>query len=77
MRPFLGIDITKSKKNEFLEGEEFIIASTSEAQVHATEQALDDAADLKIKALLRLVLRMIWNICGVLGMMGFVGILLA
>ena len=77
MRPFLGIDITKSKKNEFLEGEEFIIASTSEVQVYATEQALEDAAELMKKAQLPLVLRMIMYICGVLGMIGFVGILRA
>ncbi len=67
MKPLLGIDLTNNKKNEQLNGSEFITAKPSEAMSRALEKALNGADEVYEKARLPLVIRIIKFICGVAG----------
>ncbi|MBP3446007.1 MAG: hypothetical protein J6K64_01890 [Clostridia bacterium] len=67
MKPLLGIDLTNDKKNEQLNGSEFITAKPSEAMTRALEKALNGADEVYKKSRLPLVLRIIKWICAVAG----------
>lgn len=67
MKPLLGIDLTNDKKNEQLNGSEFITAKPSEAMTRALEKALNGADEVYKKSRLPLVLRIIKWICGAVG----------
>lgn len=77
MKPFLGVDLTKNKHNETVNGEEFAIAHTAPALAASFEQA-SATADNKIEeSKLPLPLRAAQWICGLGGAMMFMGILRA
>lgn len=59
MKPFIGIDITENKKNEELNGKEFIVASASAAQSDALENASDKILGLLEKSELPRPLRIL------------------
>ncbi len=67
MKPLLGIDLTSDKRNEQLNGSEFITAKPSEAMTRALEKALNGADEVYEKSRLPLALRIIKWICGVVG----------
>lgn len=67
MKPLLGIDLTNDKKNEQLNGSEFIAAKPSEAMTRALEKALNGADEVYKKSRLPLILRIIKWICGAVG----------
>lgn len=71
MKPLLGIDLTTDKKNEQLNGSEFIVAKPSEAMTHALEKALNGADEVHKKSRFPLAVRIIKWICGAVG--GVVG----
>lgn len=72
MKPFLGIDLTTDKKNEQLNGSEFIVAKPSEEMTRALEKSLDGADEVYEKATLPIAVRIVKWICGAVG--GFVGV---
>ena len=57
MKPFIGIDITENKKNENINGEEFVVKAVSQMQKQAFENAQEDAFDLIEEAKMPLILR--------------------
>lgn len=65
MKPFLGIDVTKNKKNEAFNGEEFIVARTSAVLSRSFEESTEDAAKVLKKASLPLYARILQGICAV------------
>lgn len=65
MKPFLGIDVTKNKKNESLNGEEFIVARTSTVLSRSFEESTEDAAKMLKKAVLPLYALIVQRVCGV------------
>lgn len=66
MKPFIGIDITENKKNDELNGKEFIVASASAAQSDALENASDRFIGLLKSSELPFPLRIIqW--CSLIG----------
>ena len=75
MKPFLGIDLTTDKKNEQLNGDEFLIARTSAALTQSLENASEKAEMVVEKANLPLVLRVVRWICGIAALILVAGIL--
>ena len=67
MKPLLGIDLTVDKKNEQLNGSEFIAARPSKAMTRALEKALYGADEVYKKSRLPLVVRVLKWICAVAG----------
>lgn len=77
MKPFVGIDITENKKNEKINGEEFIVDSVSQIQKNNFDDAQQDALELVEESKLPLVLRIIQGACGLVGLMLLSGVLRA
>ncbi len=68
MKPFLGIDITTDKKNEKINGEEFLIATPSEVMTQTLENSTEEAEETIKKSMLPKPLRILQLICGTVGM---------
>lgn len=77
MKPFIGIDLTTDKKNETFNGAEFLIEQPSLALSQAYETSSIKAENTMEHAQIPLLLRIIRNVCGLLGLMGFAGIIKA
>ncbi|MBE6738061.1 MAG: hypothetical protein E7566_05375 [Ruminococcaceae bacterium] len=65
MKPFLGIDLTTDKKNEQINGTEFLIQEPSSALSDALEASAKKADKTVEKAKLPMLFRIIQYICGV------------
>lgn len=75
MKPFLGTDLTTNKKNEQMNGEEFLVAKPSLALTQAFERSLEDTEETLEKSKLPLPIRIGHWICGILGVFIAFGIL--
>lgn len=75
MKPFFGIDLTTNKKNEQLNGMEFLLVQPSPAMTQAFERASQKANETTNRAQLPPVLRIAQWISGAVGGMIAVGIL--
>lgn len=77
MKPFGCIDITSNKKNERINGAEFIVESTSSGQTAALERATEQAEGLAKKARLPLPLRIVEWVTALLGLTLIIGFIRA
>lgn len=75
MKPFLGIDITKDKKNEHFNGDEFIVASASPELVKALDNESDKALEVFDRVKLPLPARIMQWGCGIAGFSVFMALL--
>ncbi|MBQ7817324.1 MAG: hypothetical protein IJ388_00825 [Oscillospiraceae bacterium] len=75
MKPFIGIDISTDKKNEKMNGDEFIVATPSLALTQSFERSLESSTDTIEKSKLPLPVRIIQWICGILAAFIACGIL--
>lgn len=75
MIPFLGIDLTSNKKNEQINGQEFLIQIPSSNLSDFLEKSADKAEEKIEKAQLPFVIRAIKFICGILAVIAITGIL--
>lgn len=77
MKPFLGIDLTTNKKNEELNGTEFLVACPSAALMESFNRSSDKAVEQVEQSKLPIALRLIQWVCGFGGAIVFIGILKA
>ena len=75
MKPFMGIDITTDKKNEQINGEEFIAAKPSLALTQSFEHSLENSEDTIERSKLPLPMRIVQWVSGILGAFIICGIL--
>lgn len=75
MKPFLGVDLTQNKKNDQINGEEFIIQKPSPALAQSLESALGRSGDMIEKSKLPLILRIIQYLCYFAAIVTVLGIL--
>lgn len=75
MKPFLAIDLTNSRKNSELNGNEFLVQETTQAMVQALNTSVDDAEETMEKAKLPLAIRIFHWLCGTLAWFGTIVIL--
>ena len=74
MKPFVSIDITENKKNEKINGDEFVVKTVSQIQKQAFENAQEDVFDLVEEAKMPLILRIVQGGCGIIALMLVAGI---
>ena len=67
MKPFLSINMTENKKNEELNGNEFLIKKPSESAIKAYEDSCKEAQDTVSESKLPIVARIIRYLCGMFG----------
>ena len=77
MKPFLGIDLTTNKKNEQINGTEFLVQTPSAALANTLEDSSEKAEKTIETAKLPLLFRIIQFICGIASLMITGGILKA
>jgi len=77
MKPFLGIDLTKNKKNEESNGEEFLVAKTSLALAQSLDRFSEKAEEMIEKSELPLPIRIGHWVCGTAGALIAIGIIKA
>ena len=77
MKPFFGIDLTYDKKNEAVNGKEFLVQTPSTALSQALDHSIEEASTETGKAKLPLPLTILQYGCGLAAMIIFVGILRA
>ena len=77
MKPFLGIDVTTDKKNEKMNGSEFLVQTPSSALTNSLQTSIEQAEQTIEKSKLPLLFRIIQSVCGVAALMISVGILKA
>ena len=77
MKPFLGIDLTTNKKNEQINGSEFLIQTPSFALSNSLEVSTDKAEKTIEKSQLPLPLRIVQVTCGLTALLITTGILKA
>ena len=65
MKPFIGIDITENKKNDEINGKEFVAQETSKALYEAYDKATDEVGGFSLKAKLPRLYRIILGLAGV------------
>lgn len=75
MKPFLGVDLTTDKKNEQVNGEEFLVAKPSYMLTQSFERSSENAEETIEKSKLPLPVRIVQWICGVGGALVAAGIL--
>lgn len=75
MKPFLGIDITENKKNEEMNGKEFIVAEPSLVYANELDESVDSAHELIEKAKMPLPFRIVQGICGFVALFGVFGVI--
>lgn len=74
MKPFLGVDLTTNKKNEQVNGNEFLVAKPSNTLVQSFERSSENAEETIEKSKLPMPIRIIQWICGAGGAIVAVGI---
>ena len=67
MKPFLGIDLTTNKKNEQMNGEEFVIAKPALSLTQSLESSSENVEETIEKSKLPLPIRIGHWICGAVG----------
>lgn len=77
MKPFLGIDLTLNKKNDQINGDEFLVQKPSSALSKSLEASTDKAKKTIEKSKLPLPLRIVQFICGIAALLIVHGILMA
>ncbi len=77
MKPFLGIDLTTNKKNEQINGDEFIVAKPDSSLSQSLESSSENVAETIEKSKLPLPIRIGHWICGTVGALVAFGILKA
>ena len=77
MKPFLGIDLTTNKKNEEMNGKEFVVARPDLSLTQSLESSLDNAEKTIEKSKLPLPIRIGHWICGAAGALIAIGIIKA
>ncbi len=70
MKPFLGIDVTKDKKNEVINGDEFIIERPSEWLTNSLENSSDNVDKVIENSKLPLSVRIVQWVLGAVGGFG-------
>ncbi|MBQ4323989.1 MAG: hypothetical protein IJC19_08610 [Clostridia bacterium] len=74
MKPFLGVNITEDKKNQFMDGTELMVATVSEVQKNAFDKAGGELLEHAKKAELPLSLRILKYISSLVALVGFVAL---
>jgi len=77
MRPFWGIDITRNKKNDHMDGDPLIVASASATSEKQFVETYVQAASLEKKAQLPFWLQIVQWVCTILATISVLGILRA
>ncbi len=77
MKPFLGIDLTTNKKNEQINGEEFVVAKPALSLTQSLESSSENVEETIEKSKLSLPIRIGHWICGAVGAIVTIGILKA
>ena len=77
MKPFLGIDLTTNKKNEQINGEEFVVARPDLSLTQSLESSSENVEETIEKSKLPLPIRIGHWICGAVGVIVAIGILKA
>ena len=77
MKPFLGIDLTTNKKNDQLNGNDFLAAKPSLALSQALEQSHKNVDETVAQAKLPKIFRIVQFLCGITAALLFSGILKA
>ncbi|MBQ7106855.1 MAG: hypothetical protein IJN93_05005 [Clostridia bacterium] len=77
MKPFLGIDLTTNKKNEQMNGEEFVVAKPDLSLTQSLESFSENVEETIEKSKLPLPIRIGHWICGAVGVIVAIGILKA
>ena len=77
MKPFLGIDLTTNKKNEQLNGTEFLVAQPSAAVLQALDQSTTQMEEAIKQSKLPLPWRIVQSICCMLSAICFIGFMRA
>lgn len=77
MKPFLGIDLTTNKKNEQMNGEEFVVARPDLSLTQSLESSSENVEETIEKSKLPLPMRIGHWICGAVGVLVAIGILKA
>lgn len=77
MKPFLGIDLTTNKKNEQMNGEEFLVAKPSLELTQSFERSSENVKETLEKSKLPRPIRIGQWICGMLGILIATGIIKA
>lgn len=75
MKPFLGIDLTADKKNEQLNGEEFVVARPDSSLTQSLEKSSEGVDDAIEKSFLPLPIRIGHWLCGAAGAVFIIAIL--
>ena len=77
MKPFLGIDLTTNKKNEQMNGEEFVVAKPDLSLTQSLESSSENVEETIEKSKLPLPIRIGHWLCGMVGVLVTIGILKA
>ena len=77
MKPFLGIDLTTNKKNEQMNGEEFVVAKPALSLTQSLESSSENVEETIEKSKLPLPIRIGHWICGAVGVLVAIGIIKA
>ena len=77
MKPFLGIDLTTNKKNEQMNGEEFVVAKPDLSLTQSLESFYENVEETIEKSKLPLPIRIGHWLCGMVGVLVAIGILKA
>lgn len=77
MKPFLGIDLTENKKNELINGQEYLVQKTSAALSSTLESSSEKAEETVDSSKLPLPLRVIQYVCGIAALLLAGGIMKA
>ena len=77
MKPFLGIDLTTNKKNEQINGEEFVVARPDLSLTQSLESSSENVEETIEKSKLPLPIRIGHWICGAVGALVAIGIIKA
>lgn len=75
MKPFLGIDLTTNKKNEQINGEEFVVARPDLSLTRSLESSSENVEETIKKSKLPLPIRIGHWICGGVGVIVVVSII--
>lgn len=75
MKPFLGIDLTNNRKNEEINGTEFLVARPSAAMTQSLEKSAEKAEETVERAKAPLPLRIAQWVCGAVGAVFALGII--
>ena len=75
MKPFLGINLTSNKKNNQLNGKEFLVMTTSDAMSASLENSAKKATDTIEQSKIPFLFRIAQYICGVAALLITAGLL--